>query len=170
MSAEIETLEDLERAIEALREDVDRIDEFEELLESNITGVFTKLSNLDERLETMEDRLDDLEEEVKLASAMSSKNKQGKIQKGIDVLEFGAKKKTRGMKGVAITTGEVLAAASCSRSRAQSLMDEIAGALDQATTESPGGPHAKQLRVSFQNNELENLIDELLEEWGETGD
>jgi predicted nuclease with TOPRIM domain len=130
MSAEIETLEDLEGAIGALREDVDRIDEFEDLLESNITGVFTKLSNLEDRLESMETRLDDLEDEVKLASATSSKNKQGKIQKGIDVLEFGATKKTHGMAGVAITTGEVLAAANCSRSRAQSLMDEIAAALE----------------------------------------
>jgi predicted nuclease with TOPRIM domain len=167
MSAEIESIEDLERAIEALQEDVDRIDEFEDLLESNITGVFTKLSNLNDRLESMESRLDDLEEEVKLASATSSKNKQGKIQKGIDVLEFGTEKKTYGMAGVAITTSEVLAAAGCSRTRAQSLMDEIAGALDEAKTESPGGPRAKQLRIRFQDQDLDELVGKLLEEWGE---
>lgn len=168
MSAEIETLEDLERAIEALREDVDRIDEFEELLESSITGVFTKLSNLDDRLASMESRLDDLEEEVKLASATSSKNKRGKIQKGIAVLEFGAEKKTHGIVGVAITTGEVLAAANCSRSSAQSLMDEIAGALDGAKTESTGGHNAKQLRIRFQDDELDDLVEKLLDRWGET--
>lgn len=167
MSAEIETLGDLEQAIDELREDVDRIDEFEELLESNITGVFSRIRNLDERLESMESRLDDLEEEVKLASATSSKNKQGKIQKEIDVLEFGTEKKTHGMAGVAITTSEVLAAANCSRSRAQSLMDEIAGALDEAKTESPGGPNAKQLRIRFQDQDLDKLVGKLLEEWGD---
>jgi len=169
MSAGLETLEDLESALEDLREDVDRIDELEELLETNLTGVFTRISALDDRLDSIENRLDDLEEEVKRAGATASKNKQGKIQKGIDVLEFGATKKTHGMAGVAITTGEVLAAANCSRSRAQTLMDEIAAALDGATTESPGGPNAKQLRISFQDRELDGLVDELLEEWGETG-
>jgi predicted nuclease with TOPRIM domain len=170
MSAGLDTIEDLESALEELREDVDRIDKLEELLETNLTGVFTRISEFDDRLETIEDRLNDLEGDVKRASATSSKNKQGKIQKGIDVLEFGAKKKTHGVKGVAITTGEVLAAASCSRSRAQSLMDEIAVALDEATTESSSGPKAKQLRISFQDQDVECLIDELLEEWGETGE
>jgi hypothetical protein len=103
-----------------------------------------------------------------LASATSWKNKQGKIQKGIAVLEFGAQKKTHGMVGVAITTGEVLAAANCSRSRAHTLMDEIAAALDEATTESPGGPNAKQLRISFPDRGLEGLVEELLEAWSET--
>lgn len=137
-------------------------------MESNITGVFAKINNLSERLEMMEIRLDDLEEEVKLASATSSKNKQGKIQKGIDVLEFGAEKKIHGMAGVAITTGEVLAAASCSRSRAQSLMGEIAGSLDEAKTESSGGPNAKQLRIRFQDQDLDDLVGKLLDEWGQT--
>ncbi len=155
MSAVIETIEDLERAINDLREDVDRIDEFEALLESNITGVFTKPSNLDDRLESKENRLDNQEEDVKLASAMSSKNKQGKIQKGVDVLEFGAEKQTHGMAGGATSTCEVQAAVNCSRSRAQSLMDEIAGTLNVAMTELPGGLHGKLSHIWFQDDELE---------------
>ncbi len=121
--------EDLETALDELREDVERIDELEELLETNLTGVFTRIGALDDRLDSVEIRLDDFEEEVKRASATASKNKQDKIQKGIDVLEFGATKKTHGMAGVAITTGEVLAAANGSRSRAQTLIDQIAASL-----------------------------------------
>jgi hypothetical protein len=66
------------------------------------------------------------------------------------------------MAGVAITTIEVLAAANCSRSRAQTFMDGFAGALDEAKTESPGGPRAKQLRIQFQEQELDEPVGKLL--------
>ena len=170
MSADLESLEDLQTALDALNTEVERIDELETLLESNFTGVFSRIGEFDDRLTVIEDRLDELEDGVKVATATSSRNKQGKIQKGIDVLEFAATEKHHGTAGVAVTTGEVLAAASCSRSRAQTLMDEIAAALDGAATETPGGPNAKQLRIRFNDRDVKTLIDELLEEWGDIDD
>ena len=170
MNAELDSLEDLEAALNELRSEVDRVDELETLLESNFTGVFSRIGEFDDRLAVIQDRLDELEDGVKVATATSSRNKHSKIQKGINVLEFAATEKHHGTAGVAVTTGEVLAAASCSRSRAQTLMDEIAAALDGARTETPGGPNAKQLRIRFNDRDVETLIDELLEEWGEISD
>ena len=49
-------------------------------------------------------------------------------------------------------------------------MDEIATALDETTTESPGEPTANQLQISFQNQGLDGPVNELLEKSGDTGD
>ena len=167
MSGQIESREDLEDALDALREEVDRVDEFEELLKSNLNGAFTRISDFDDRLTRIEHRLDELEDEVKVASATTSDNKRGKLKKAIDIIHFAADGKRHGPSGVAVDTGEVTAAANCSRSRALTLMDEIAGCQEWATTESPGGPKPKQIRIRFDGRDVDALVDDLVDEWGE---
>jgi len=84
MSGQIESREDLEESLDTLQAEIDRVDELEELLKSNLNGAFARISDFDDRLSTTEKRLDELEEQVKVASATTSDNKRGKLEKAID--------------------------------------------------------------------------------------
>ena len=104
---------------------------------------------------------------MKVANATASENKRGKIQKAVDILRFAFEEKRHGTSGVVVKTGEALQAAGCSDSRARQLMVEIAGVVDSAETETPGGKQQKRLRIRFEGRDFEDVHQELLEAWGE---
>ena len=147
----------------------DRVDELEDLLDQNVTTLHARIGTVVDRLDELEEDLDDLEEAVKVKNATASDRKAGKVEKAIDVLEFAASEKQGGYAGVKVTSGEVAGAADCSKSRALTLMDEIAG-LPWAETESPGGPKPKVLRLRVGDRDVQELVDDVLEEWGEVRD
>jgi hypothetical protein len=155
--------EDLEATIHDLQEQVDRL---EELIGENVAGLHDRISGYEHHLEAVERRIDDLENDAKVARATSSSKKQSKVEKATEVLEA-ADRKQGGPAGVTIDTGEVIVAAKCSRSRATGLMDEIAGATDDAKTRTPGGPNPKALRLPIGGDrDVDELIDELVNAWG----
>lgn len=80
-----------------------------------------------------------------------------------------ASRKRGGLSGVTVDRGDVLGAASCSSSRARGLVDEMAGAIDGAETETPGGPNPKVLRLPIGDRDVEYLQEERLEQWGDDG-
>ena len=137
-------------------------------LKTAIAGSEEEFNSFDvDDIESVFDRLDELEDDMKVANATASKNKRGKVEKAIDAIEFATSEKIHGPAGVTITSGEVAAAANCSKSRALTLMDELAGSLEWAEAETPGGPKPKQLRLTFGDREIQELVDDVLEEWGD---
>jgi hypothetical protein len=164
MSAEIDTREDLEATIEDLQAQVDRL---EELIGENVAGLHARLSRFEDHLDSVDRRIDELEDDAKVARATTSSKKQSKVEKATEVLEA-ADRKQGGPAGVVIDTGEVIGAAKCSRSRATGLMDEMAGAIKDAETRTPGGPNPKALRLPIGGDrDVDELIDELVESWGD---
>jgi len=144
----------------------ERIEDLEDLLDDNVTTVHARINRIEEQIDDVHERIDDLEDDLQVASATSSGKKASKIEKAINVLEM-ASRKPSGLAGVTVQTGEVLGAARCSNSRARSLMDEMAGAIDGAETEVPGGPKQKVLRLPTADRDVEDLKEELLEQWGD---
>jgi len=43
----------------------------------------------------------------------------------------------------------------------------IAGCEERATIEAPAGPKSGQIRIRFGGHDVDPLVDELFEEWGE---
>ena len=144
----------------------ERIEDLEDLLDDNVTTVHARINRLDDRVDDVHDRIDGLEDDLQVASATSSSKKASKIDKAMDVLEM-ASRKRGGFSGVTVDSGEVIGAASCSNSRARGLMDEMAGAIEGAETEIPGGPNPKVLRLPTADCDGEDLQEELLEQWGD---
>jgi len=158
-----DVVDELQEENAELRE---RVDQLEQLVEDNLTGAFSRIASIDDRVDDVHDRIDALEDDLAIASATSSSKKASKIDKAMAVLEM-ASRKPSGIAGVTVDTGEVLAAASCSNSRARGLMDEMAGAIEGAETEIPGGPNPKVLRLPTADCDGEDLQEELLEQWGD---
>jgi len=159
----VSSQESLGEVVDELQE---RLDALEETMEGNVTGIHSRISGVEDRIADLEGRMDALEEDVQVANAASSSKKASKIDKAMDVLEMASRKRS-GISGVRVDTGDVLGAANCSSSRARGLMDEMAGAIDGAETETPGGPNPKVLRLPLGERDLEELQEELLEAWGE---
>jgi len=157
-----DVVDELQEENAELRE---RVDQLEQLVEDNLTGAFSRIASIDDRVDDVHDRIDGLEDDLQVASATSSSKKASKIDKAMDVLEM-ASRKRGGFSGVTVDSGEVIGAASCSNSRARGLMDEMAGAIEGAETEIPGGPYPKVLRLPIADRDVEELQEEILEQWG----
>lgn len=174
MGEAIESREDLEAAMEELRrktqelEDLgEEVQRLENLIAENVEGVHIRLSRIDDQIERLQERVEDLEKDARVAEATTSAKKQSKIERATDVLQA-ADRKGGGPSGVVVDTGDVIGAASCSRSRAQGLIDEMAGALEDAEVKRPGGPNPKQLRlpIGHRAKDVDELVDELIDAWG----
>lgn len=160
----IDKEDDLEGVVDELQENLDRL---EEMVGENVAGLHARISKLEDRLDRLDHRIDSIESQAKAAAASSSPKKEGKIEKALDVLGV-ADKKVGGAKGVKMDTGDVVGAAECSRSRARGLMDEMAGAIEGAATNTPKGPIPKNLKLPIGERGKEALEEELLEAWGGT--
>jgi len=158
-----DVVDELQEENAELRE---RVDQLEQLVEDNLTGAFSRIASIDDRVDDVHERIDGLEDDLQVASATSSSKKASKIDKAMDVLEMASRKRA-GFSGVTVDSGEVLGAASCSNSRARDLMDEMAGAIEGAETEIPGGPYPKVLRLPIADRDVEELQEEILEQWGD---
>lgn len=157
---EVDSIEDVEEGFQAVRAKVEPIDD-------TIQTIFARLGELQEEIQRRDQRIDELEQQIERMQVASSSQKGGKIEKISDVLDYAESEATGGRYGVTLVTGEVAAAASCSRDTALRIMDEIGGSMPWAMVENPGGPKPKQLKLQTGDHDPSKMLQDVTARYGE---
>lgn len=110
-----------------------------------------------------------IKEDVDVVNAAIPDHQQEKLDRIRGILAYAVTEARGGPGGVKVDTGEAAAAAKTSRNTALRLMDEIGASFSWASTETPGGPNPKQLKLSIGNSGVNELMDDVRAKFGERG-
>lgn len=137
----------------------DRINDLEgkvEALHNARKYLLEKTEELEAENEYLREEFDDLRSHVKRVDATMPTKQKSKLQKFVNIIEA-AERADRGLVGAILTYSEVMAAASCSKQHAHTLMDEFAAKFEWADKEAPPGKR-KKLRVKFGDRQPADLV------------
>jgi len=118
-----------------------------ERISENQTGIFNQISTIHDRLDKLEQTVEQMQQDVSVTKASVPEQSKTKMDNVVGIVQHAYDKDTGGHMGTKLPSGEVTAVIDGSKQTALRLMDEIAGKFSWADVENPGGPNPKELKI-----------------------